>query len=114
MGLLSLPTMLRAAIPELATGVIARSAPGARSFRHPRDRAAGDVGDLYSAAQETKRTLWLFDALTYLGSPAVLSVGNASRAWRCNRYFMRHAVRQPNPLKRQRCPSVSNCIELVT
>ncbi|MEM9969637.1 MAG: TRAP transporter large permease subunit, partial [Pseudomonadota bacterium] len=68
MGLLALPTMLRNNYsPELATGVIAASGTLA--------------GDLYSAAQEQRaQSVGCSDALTYLGEPAVVSVGTLFQA----------------------------------
>ena len=84
MGLLSLPTMLRAGYSkELATGVIAAS--GTLGQIIPPSIVIvllGTLaGDLYSAAQETRATLLgCSDALTYLGSPAVLSVGTLFQA----------------------------------
>ena len=79
MGLLSLPTMLRNGYsPELSTGVIAAS--GTLGQIIPPSIVIvllGTLaGDLYSAAQETRaQTLGCTDALTYLGRPAVVSVG---------------------------------------
>ena len=79
MGLLSLPTMLRNNYsPELATGVIAAS--GTLGQIIPPSIVIvllGTLaGDLYSAAQETRaQVAGCSDALTFLGEPAVLSVG---------------------------------------
>ena len=79
MGLLALPTMLRNNYsPELATGVIAAS--GTLGQIIPPSIVIvllGTLaGDLYSAAQEDRATLaGCSDALTYLGEPAVVSVG---------------------------------------
>ncbi len=79
MGLLSLPTMLRNNYsPELATGVIAAS--GTLGQIIPPSIVIvllGTLaGDLYSAAQETRaQAAGCTDALTYLGKPAVVSVG---------------------------------------
>ena len=84
MGLLSLPTMLRAGYSkELATGVIAAS--GTLGQIIPPSIVIvllGTLaGDLYSAAQEDRAMLvGCGDALTYLGSPAVLSVGTLFQA----------------------------------
>ncbi|MCW1951632.1 MAG: TRAP transporter large permease subunit [Octadecabacter sp.] len=84
MGLLSLPTMLRAGYSkELATGVIAAS--GTLGQIIPPSIVIvllGTLaGDLYSAAQEDRAVLaGCSDALTYLGSPAVLSVGTLFQA----------------------------------
>ncbi|MGJ8611225.1 MAG: TRAP transporter large permease [Octadecabacter sp.] len=84
MGLLSLPTMLRAGYSkELATGVIAAS--GTLGQIIPPSIVIvllGTLaGDLYSAAQEDRAALaGCTDALTYLGSPAVLSVGTLFQA----------------------------------
>ncbi|AKS46446.1 TRAP transporter, DctM subunit [Octadecabacter temperatus] len=84
MGLLSLPTMLRAGYSkELATGVIAAS--GTLGQIIPPSIVIvllGTLaGDLYSAAQEDRAVLaGCTDALTYLGSPAVLSVGTLFQA----------------------------------
>lgn len=79
MGLLALPTMLRNNYsPELATGVIAAS--GTLGQIIPPSIVIvllGTLaGDLYSAAQETRaQEVGCSDALTYLGEPAVVSVG---------------------------------------
>lgn len=84
MGLLSLPTMLRAGYSkELATGVIAAS--GTLGQIIPPSIVIvllGTLaGDLYSAAQEDRAMLaGCTDALTYLGTPAVLSVGTLFQA----------------------------------
>ena len=84
MGLLSLPTMLRAGYSkELATGVIAAS--GTLGQIIPPSIVIvllGTLaGDLYSAAQEDRAMLaGCTDALTYLGQPAVLSVGTLFQA----------------------------------
>lgn len=79
MGLLALPTMLRNNYsPELATGVIAAS--GTLGQIIPPSIVIvllGTLaGDLYSAAQEQRAAAaGCSDALTYLGTPAVVSVG---------------------------------------
>ena len=84
MGLLALPTMLRNNYsPELATGVIAAS--GTLGQIIPPSIVIvllGTLaGDLYSAAQEKRATgFGCTDALTYLGEPAVLSVGTLFQA----------------------------------
>ncbi|WP_204114029.1 TRAP transporter large permease [Shimia biformata] len=84
MGLLSLPTMLRNNYsPELATGVIAAS--GTLGQIIPPSIVIvllGTLaGDLYSAAQEARaQTAGCTDALTYLGEPAVVSVGTLFQA----------------------------------
>ncbi|QHQ34958.1 TRAP transporter large permease [Algicella marina] len=84
MGLLALPTMLRNNYsPELATGVIAAS--GTLGQIIPPSIVIvllGTLaGDLYSTAQEERAALvGCSDALTYLGSPAVLSVGTLFQA----------------------------------
>ncbi len=84
MGLLSLPTMLRNNYsPELATGVIAAS--GTLGQIIPPSIVIvllGTLaGDLYSTAQETRAaTAGCSDALTYLGEPAVVSVGTLFQA----------------------------------
>ena len=84
MGLLALPTMLRNNYsPELATGVIAAS--GTLGQIIPPSIVIvllGTLaGDLYSAAQETRAvTAGCSDALTYLGVPAVVSVGTLFQA----------------------------------
>ena len=83
MGLLSLPTMLRNGYsPELSTGVIAAS--GTLGQIIPPSIVIvllGTLtGDLYSAAQEARaQSMGCTDALTYLGKPAVVSVGSCSR-----------------------------------
>ncbi|WP_136635396.1 TRAP transporter large permease [Pseudooceanicola onchidii] len=84
MGLLSLPTMLRNGYsPELSTGVIAAS--GTLGQIIPPSIVIvllGTLaGDLYSSAQETRAQLYgCTDALTYLGRPAVVSVGTLFQA----------------------------------
>ncbi|MEM1073135.1 MAG: TRAP transporter large permease subunit [Pseudomonadota bacterium] len=84
MGLLALPTMLRNGYsPELSTGVIAAS--GTLGQIIPPSIVIvllGTLaGDLYSAAQERRATsAGCTDALTYLGEPAVLSVGTLFQA----------------------------------
>jgi TRAP-type mannitol/chloroaromatic compound transport system permease large subunit len=84
MGLLSLPTMLRNNYsPELSTGVIAAS--GTLGQIIPPSIVIvllGTLaGDLYSAAQEDRaRAVGCSDALTYLGEPAVVSVGTLFQA----------------------------------
>lgn len=84
MGLLALPTMLRNNYsPELATGVIAAS--GTLGQIIPPSIVivllGTLVGDLYAAGQETRAQLaGCTDALTYLGEPAVLSVGTLFQA----------------------------------
>ncbi len=84
MGLLALPTMLRNNYsPELATGVIAAS--GTLGQIIPPSIVIvllGTLtGDLFSAAQEDRAQLaGCTDALTYLGEPAVLSVGTLFQA----------------------------------
>ncbi len=84
MGLLALPTMLRNNYsPELSTGVIAAS--GTLGQIIPPSIVIvllGTLaGDLYSAAQERRATVaGCTDALTYLGEPAVLSVGTLFQA----------------------------------
>jgi TRAP-type mannitol/chloroaromatic compound transport system permease large subunit len=84
MGLLSLPTMLRNGYsPELATGVIAAS--GTLGQIIPPSIVIvllGTLaGDLYSAAQEARAIeVGCTDALTYLGEPAVVSVGTLFQA----------------------------------
>lgn len=84
MGLLSLPTMLRNNYsPELATGVIAAS--GTLGQIIPPSIVIvllGTLaGDLYSSAQEARAQLaGCTDALTYLGEPAVVSVGTLFQA----------------------------------
>ncbi|MGX0975459.1 TRAP-type mannitol/chloroaromatic compound transport system permease large subunit [Roseovarius sp. MBR-51] len=84
MGLLSLPTMLRAGYsPQLATGVIAAS--GTLGQIIPPSIVIvllGTLaGDLYSVAQENRAlSVGCTDALTYLGEPAVVSVGTLFQA----------------------------------
>jgi len=84
MGLLALPTMLRNNYsPELATGVIAAS--GTLGQIIPPSIVivllGTLVGDLYATGQETRAQLaGCSDALTYLGEPAVLSVGTLFQA----------------------------------
>ena len=84
MGLLSLPTMLRNRYsPELATGVI--SASGTLGQIIPPSIVIvllGTLaGDIYAAAQETRATAaGCSDALTFLGKPAVVSVGTLFQA----------------------------------
>ena len=84
MGLLSLPTMLRNGYsPEIATGVIAAS--GTLGQIIPPSIVIvllGTLaGDLYSAAQESRAIeAGCTDALTYLGEPAVVSVGTLFQA----------------------------------
>jgi len=84
MGLLALPTMLRNNYsPELATGVIAAS--GTLGQIIPPSIVivllGTLVGDLYATGQETRAQLaGCTDALTYLGAPAVLSVGTLFQA----------------------------------
>ena len=84
MGLLSLPTMLRNGYsPQIATGVIAAS--GTLGQIIPPSIVIvllGTLaGDLYSAAQENRAQLaGCTDALTYLGRPAVVSVGTLFQA----------------------------------
>ncbi len=84
MGLLALPTMLRNNYsPEIATGVIAAS--GTLGQIIPPSIVIvllGTLaGDLYSAAQEGRAQLaGCSDALTYLGEPAVVSVGTLFQA----------------------------------
>ncbi|GAA6207502.1 hypothetical protein NBRC116601_07950 [Cognatishimia sp. WU-CL00825] len=84
MGLLSLPTMLRHNYsPELATGVIAAS--GTLGQIIPPSIVIvllGTLaGDLYSSAQEARaQVAGCTDALTYLGEPAVVSVGTLFQA----------------------------------
>ncbi len=79
MGLLALPTMLRNGYsPELSTGVIASS--GTLGQIIPPSIVIvllGTLaGDIYSTAQENRaQLLGCSDALTYLGKPAVVSVG---------------------------------------
>ncbi|TDE40733.1 TRAP transporter large permease [Antarcticimicrobium sediminis] len=84
MGLLALPTMLRNNYsPELATGVIAAS--GTLGQIIPPSIVIvllGTLaGDLYSTAQEARASAaGCSDALTYLGQPAVVSVGTLFQA----------------------------------
>ena len=84
MGLLALPTMLRNGYsPELATGVIAAS--GTLGQIIPPSIVIvllGTLaGDIYSTAQESRAALaGCGDALTYLGQPAVVSVGTLFQA----------------------------------
>ncbi|MEO1796558.1 MAG: TRAP transporter large permease subunit, partial [Pseudomonadota bacterium] len=84
MGLLSLPTMLRNNYsPELSTGVIAAS--GTLGQIIPPSIVIvllGTLaGDLYSRAQEERaQSLGCTDALTFLGEPAVVSVGTLFQA----------------------------------
>jgi len=84
MGLLSLPTMLRNGYsPELSTGVIAAS--GTLGQIIPPSIVIvllGTLaGDLYSTAQENRAVVaGCSDALTYLGEPAVISVGTLFQA----------------------------------
>lgn len=84
MGLLSLPTMLRNGYsPELSTGVIAAS--GTLGQIIPPSIVIvllGTLaGDLYSAAQEARaQAAGCTDALTFLGEPAVVSVGTLFQA----------------------------------
>jgi TRAP-type mannitol/chloroaromatic compound transport system permease large subunit len=84
MGLLALPTMLRNGYsPELATGVIAAS--GTLGQIIPPSIVivllGTLVGDLYATGQETRAQLvGCGDALTFLGQPAVLSVGTLFQA----------------------------------
>ncbi|MEO0497379.1 MAG: TRAP transporter large permease subunit [Pseudomonadota bacterium] len=84
MGLLALPTMLRSGYsPQLATGVIAAS--GTLGQIIPPSIVivllGTLVGDLYATGQETRAQLaGCSDALTYLGEPAVLSVGTLFQA----------------------------------
>ncbi|WGH78284.1 TRAP transporter large permease [Jannaschia ovalis] len=84
MGLLALPTMLRNGYsPQLATGVIAAS--GTLGQIIPPSIVIvllGTLaGDIYSTAQENRAALvGCSDALTYLGEPAVVSVGTLFQA----------------------------------
>ncbi len=84
MGLLALPTMLKNNYsPELSTGVIAAS--GTLGQIIPPSIVIvllGTLaGDLYSAAQEERaREAGCSDALTFLGEPAVVSVGTLFQA----------------------------------
>jgi len=84
MGLLALPTMLKNGYsPELSTGVIAAS--GTLGQIIPPSIVIvllGTLaGDIYSAAQEDRAMrAGCSDALTYLGEPAVVSVGTLFQA----------------------------------
>ena len=84
MGLLALPTMLKNGYsPQLATGVIAAS--GTLGQIIPPSIVIvllGTLaGDIYSTAQETRaQSVGCTDALTYLGEPAVVSVGTLFQA----------------------------------
>ncbi len=84
MGLLSLPTMLRNNYsPQIATGVIAAS--GTLGQIIPPSIVIvllGTLaGDLYATAQEQRaQEVGCTDALTYLGEPAVVSVGTLFQA----------------------------------
>jgi TRAP-type mannitol/chloroaromatic compound transport system permease large subunit len=84
MGLLSLPTMLRAGYsPQLATGVIAAS--GTLGQIIPPSIVivllGTMAGDLYAAGQEVRAAAaGCSDALTYLGKAAVVSVGTLFQA----------------------------------
>ncbi|MGV6839722.1 MAG: TRAP transporter large permease [Planktomarina sp.] len=84
MGLLSLPTMLKNGYaPQLSTGVIAAS--GTLGQIIPPSIVIvllGTLaGDLYASAQEQRaREVGCSDALTYLGEPAVVSVGTLFQA----------------------------------
>jgi TRAP-type mannitol/chloroaromatic compound transport system permease large subunit len=84
MGLLSLPTMLKHKYsPELATGVI--NASGTLGQIIPPSIVIvllGTLaGDIYATAQETRaKAAGCSDALTFLGEPAVLSVGTLFKA----------------------------------
>ena len=84
MGLLALPTMLKNGYsPELSTGIIAAS--GTLGQIIPPSIVIvllGTLaGDLYSAAQEDRAQLaGCSDALTFLGEPAVVSVGTLFQA----------------------------------
>jgi len=84
MGLLSLPTMLRNNYsPEIATGVIAAS--GTLGQIIPPSIVIvllGTLaGDLYATSQEARaQAAGCGDALTYLGQPAVVSVGTLFQA----------------------------------
>src|SRR6056297_811578 len=84
MGLLSLPTMLRAGYsPQIATGVIAAS--GTLGQIIPPSIVIvllGTLaGDLYSVAQDNRAiAAGCSDALTFLGEPAVVSVGTLFQA----------------------------------
>ena len=84
MGLLSLPTMLRAGYsPQLATGIIAAS--GTLGQIIPPSIVivllGTMAGDLYAAGQEVRaQAAGCSDALTYLGKAAVVSVGTLFQA----------------------------------
>lgn len=84
MGLLSLPTMLRAGYsPQLATGVIAAS--GTLGQIIPPSIVivllGTMAGDLYASGQEVRaQVAGCSDALTYLGRAAVVSVGTLFQA----------------------------------
>lgn len=84
MGLLALPTMLKHGYsPELSTGVIAAS--GTLGQIIPPSIVIvllGTLaGDIYATAQENRAQLaGCSDALTYLGEPAVVSVGTLFQA----------------------------------
>ncbi len=84
MGLLSLPTMLKNGYsPQLSTGVIAAS--GTLGQIIPPSIVIvllGTLaGDLYASAQENRaQEVGCSDALTYLGEPAVVSVGTLFQA----------------------------------
>ena len=84
MGLLSLPTMLRNGYsPKLATGVI--SASGTLGQIIPPSIVIiilGTLaGEIYLTAQEERaRSVGCSDALTFLGEPAVISVGTLFQA----------------------------------
>ncbi|MGA9251668.1 MAG: TRAP transporter large permease subunit [Roseobacter sp.] len=84
MGLLALPTMLRNGYsPRLSTGVIAAS--GTLGQIIPPSIVivllGTLVGDLYATGQETRaQVAGCGDALTFLGQPAVLSVGTLFQA----------------------------------
>ncbi|MDP2080316.1 MAG: TRAP transporter large permease subunit [Pseudotabrizicola sp.] len=84
MGLLSLPTMLRAGYsPQLATGVIAAS--GTLGQIIPPSIVivllGTMAGDLYASGQEVRaQTAGCSDALTFLGRAAVVSVGTLFQA----------------------------------
>ncbi|MHA3913620.1 TRAP transporter large permease [Halovulum sp. GXIMD14793] len=84
MGLLALPTMLRNNYsPELSTGVIAAS--GTLGQIIPPSIVivllGTPAGDIFSTAQEQRASsVGCSDALTYLGEPAVLSVGTLFQA----------------------------------
>jgi TRAP-type mannitol/chloroaromatic compound transport system permease large subunit len=84
MGLLALPTMLRNGYSaELSTGVIAAS--GTLGQIIPPSiiivLLGSLAGDIYSTAQETRaQAVGCTDALTFLGKPAVLSVGTLFKA----------------------------------